>query len=181
MRKTREILRLIWSCNQSRRDTARTCSVGKSTVDATINRATAAGLSVDFILALLADITERKRAESDLLAERQYLTDIIDFLPDATFIIDTDQRVVVWNRAAEAMTGVKRNDLLGKGDHAYAVPFYGERRPILIDLLNISEKERESSYSHINRAGNKVYAETFIQTLNEGQGAYLWGVDRDYA
>ena len=132
--------------------------------------------SVDFILALLADITERKRAESDLLAERQYLTDIIDFLPDATFIIDTDQRVVVWNRAAEAMTGVKRNDLLGKGDHAYAVPFYGERRPILIDLLNISEKERESSYSHINRAGNKVYAETFIQTLNEGQGAYLWGV-----
>jgi len=45
MRKTREILRLVWSCGQSRRDTARTCGVGKSTVDATINRATAAGLS----------------------------------------------------------------------------------------------------------------------------------------
>lgn len=44
MRKTREILRLVWSCGQSRRDTARTCGVGKSTVDATINRATAAGL-----------------------------------------------------------------------------------------------------------------------------------------
>jgi len=36
MRKTREILRLVWSCNQSRRDTARTCGVGKSTVNATI-------------------------------------------------------------------------------------------------------------------------------------------------
>ena len=45
MRKTREILRLIWSCNQSQRDTARTCGVGKSTVNATIHRATAAGLS----------------------------------------------------------------------------------------------------------------------------------------
>ena len=45
MRKTREILRLVWSCNQSRRDTARTCGVGKSTVNDTINRATAAGLS----------------------------------------------------------------------------------------------------------------------------------------
>ena len=122
------------------------------------------------------DITERKQAETDLLAERQYLTDIIDFLPDATFIIDTDQRVVVWNRAAEAMTGVKRDDLLGKGDYAYAVPFYGERRPILIDLLNISEKERESSYSHVKRVADKVYAETFIQTLNDGKGAYLWGV-----
>ena len=45
MRKTREILRLIWSCNQSQRDTARTCGVGKSTVNATIHRATAACLS----------------------------------------------------------------------------------------------------------------------------------------
>ena len=44
MRKTREILRLVWSCGQSRRDTARTCGVGKSTVDATINRAIATGL-----------------------------------------------------------------------------------------------------------------------------------------
>lgn len=45
MRKTREILRLVWSCKQSRRNTARTCGVGKSTVDDTITRATAASLS----------------------------------------------------------------------------------------------------------------------------------------
>ncbi len=120
--------------------------------------------------------TERKQAEADLLAERQYLTDIIDSLPDATFIIDTDSRVVIWNRAAEAITGVNREELLGKGNYAYAVPFYGEPRPILIDFLNISEKERESSYSSIKRLGDKIYAETFIQTLNNGEGAYLWGV-----
>ena len=132
--------------------------------------------AVNFILALLADITESKQAEADLLAERQYLTDIIDSLPDATFIIDTDQRVVVWNRAAESMTGVDRADLLGKDDYAYAVPFYGERRPILIDLLNLSEKERESSYSNVTRIADKIYAETFIQALNGGEGAYLWGV-----
>ena len=45
MRKIREILRLVWSCNLSRRDAARTCSVGKSTVNDTINRAIATGLS----------------------------------------------------------------------------------------------------------------------------------------
>ena len=45
MRKTREILRLVWFCNQSRRDTARTCGVGKSTVNDTIHRATAASLT----------------------------------------------------------------------------------------------------------------------------------------
>lgn len=45
MRKIREILRLVWGCNQSRRDTAKACGVGKSTVNDTINRAIAAGLS----------------------------------------------------------------------------------------------------------------------------------------
>jgi PAS domain S-box-containing protein len=122
------------------------------------------------------DITGRKRTEAALLLERQYLIDVIDSLPDATFIIDTEHCIVVWNRAAEAMTNVTREDLLGKGDYAYAVPFYKERRPILIDLLNISEKELESSYSHVKRVADKVYAETFIETLNDGEGAYLWGV-----
>ncbi len=122
------------------------------------------------------DITGRKQTESALLLERQYLIDVIDSLPDATFIIDTEQRIIVWNRAAEEMTKVKREDLLGKGDYAYAVPFYGERRPILIDLLNISEKEIEESYSHVKRVADKIYAETFVQTLNDGEGAYLWGV-----
>ncbi len=132
--------------------------------------------TVDYILALVADITERKQAEKALFTERQYLIDIIDFLPDATLVIDTEHRIVAWNRAAEAMTGVGRETLLGQGNYAYAIPFYGQRRPILIDLLNLSEKERENSYKHVKRSGDKIYAETFIQTLNNGRGAYLWGV-----
>jgi len=50
MRKIREILRLVWSCRQSRRDVARSCGVGKSTVDDMINRAVVAGLSWPFEL-----------------------------------------------------------------------------------------------------------------------------------
>jgi PAS domain S-box-containing protein len=128
------------------------------------------------ICGFVRDISERKQAEAALLAERRYLTDIIDSLPDPTFIIDNDQRIVVWNRAIEEMTGVKREGLLGKGNYAYAVPFYGERRPILIDLLNISEKNMERAYSTVRRCDDKIYAETFIPTLNHGKGVYLWGV-----
>ena len=35
------------------------------------------------------------------------MADIIDFLPDATLVIDCDGRVIAWNRAIETMTGVK--------------------------------------------------------------------------
>lgn len=34
----------------------------------------------------------------------------------------------------EEMTGLKAIDMIGKGNYEYALPFYGERRPILIDL-----------------------------------------------
>ena len=45
MRKIREILRLAWSCGQSRKAIAKQCGVGKTTVTFTIARATAAGLA----------------------------------------------------------------------------------------------------------------------------------------
>jgi len=34
------------------------------------------------------------------------LADIINFLPDATFVIDKEGKVISWNRAIEDMTGV---------------------------------------------------------------------------
>lgn len=47
LRKIREILRLAWSCGQSRKTIAAGCGVGKTTVTDTIARANAAGLCRD--------------------------------------------------------------------------------------------------------------------------------------
>ena len=59
-------------------------------------------------------------------------------------MIDREGRVIAWNRAIEEMTGIAAKDMLGKGDHEYAVPFYGERRPILIDLVLQHRAEMEA-------------------------------------
>ena len=85
---------------------------------------------------IVIDITERKRIEEALRETERRLTQIIiNFLPDATLIINQERRVVYWNRAMELMTGVPADKMLGQGDLAYSVPFYGQRRPILIDLV----------------------------------------------
>ena len=120
------------------------------------------------------DITDHKRALEALRESEQRLSDIIDFLPDATFAVDREGKVIAWNRAMEEMTGVSRNDMIGQGDHAYTVPFYGERRQQLLDLLDKDDNEIVSKYQYVQRNGNTLYAETFTPALHGGKGAYVW-------
>ncbi len=109
-----------------------------------------------------------------LSAANKQLQDIIDFLPDPTFVIDSDKKVIAWNRAIEEMTGVRKEDIIGKGDYAYAVPFYGKPRPVLIDLIYSDDRETELQYEYVERKENVLYAETFAESLYDGKGAFLW-------
>jgi PAS domain S-box-containing protein len=128
------------------------------------------------LLVIIRDIAERMKIELCSRAMEQQLFNIIEFLPDATFVIDDDKRIIAWNRACEIMTGVKKEKLLGQGNFAYAEPFFGERRPILIDLLDLPSPEMETRYKYVRRVENMIYAESFIPRLRGGEGAHLWGV-----
>ena len=87
-----------------------------------------------YIVMVVRDITEREKAKKAFEESEQRLTDIIDFLADATFAIDQDGKVIAWNRAIEEMTGTKKEDIIGKGDYAYSVPLYNEHRSVLLIL-----------------------------------------------
>jgi PAS domain S-box-containing protein len=113
-------------------------------------------------------------SETAIKESERRLTDIINFLPDATLVIDSEGKVISWNKAIEEMTGVAAEVMLGKGDHEYSIPFYGERRPILIDLVFEDDEKIKKNYSFIQRDGNKFFSEIFIQRLFGGKGAYLW-------
>ena len=114
------------------------------------------------------DVSERKRAEEALRESQRRLQDIIDFLPDATFAIDTEGRVTAWNRAIEKMTGVKATDILGKGDHEYAMAYYGERRRVLIDLVLEPLDEARLHYTSVQREGDVLIAEGYAPHLGPG-------------
>ncbi|MBM3134229.1 MAG: GAF domain-containing protein [Chloroflexi bacterium] len=122
---------------------------------------------------LQEEIAERKRMAEVVRESERKLTDIINFLPDATLVIDQEGKVIAWNRAIEEMTRIKAADMLGKGNYEYALPFYGERRPILIDLVFLPQEEFEKRYAHIQRQGSILIGETYVPNL-PGGGAYLF-------
>ena len=118
-----------------------------------------------------------------LQASHQRLADIINFLPDPTFVIDDRGRVTAWNRAIEEMTGVSARDILGRGDYSYAVPFYGKPEPILVDLVLMSDPAIEKKYFVFDRKGQTLSGETLV-VYPDGKSAYLFGAasplfDRD--
>jgi PAS domain S-box-containing protein len=120
------------------------------------------------------DITERLETEEKLKKANDQLLGIIEFLPDATFVIDRDKKVLAWNRAMEEMTGVCKKDIIGKGNYAYGIPFYGEPRPLLIDLIDEFDEEIESKYIYIKRKGRAIFGEAYVPSLFDGKGAYVW-------
>jgi PAS domain S-box-containing protein len=120
------------------------------------------------VFGIIQDITDRKKIEEALRESQQRLSDIIEFLPDATLVIDREGKVIAWNRAIESMTGTKAEEMLGKGDYEYAHPFYGERRPILIDLALHPDPEKEKSYTTILRKGDIIIGEAYTPALAPG-------------
>ncbi|MCX7003364.1 MAG: PAS domain S-box protein [bacterium] len=116
---------------------------------------------------------KRKQAEAALQENRRQLTDIIDFLPDATLAIDRDKRVIIWNKAIEKMTGIPAAAMLGQGAYAYTIPFYGEARPQLMDLIFEEHAAIAALYAHITRVGDTLVAEAFCNALYHNQGAWV--------
>jgi two-component system cell cycle sensor histidine kinase/response regulator CckA len=124
---------------------------------------------------IIKEEEKRKRVEEAVQEEQRRLEEIIDFLPDATLVIDKTGKVTAWNRAIEKMTGVKAEEMIGKGEYEYAIPFYGERRPILIDLALLSDDEfLTGHYDDIHRQGAILSGEVFVPKTYGGKGAYLW-------
>jgi PAS domain S-box-containing protein len=61
------------------------------------------------------------------------LAKIIDASPIPSFVIDRKHRVTHWNPAVESLTGIAAEDILGTDGQWRS--FYGERRPVMADLI----------------------------------------------
>jgi PAS domain S-box-containing protein len=117
---------------------------------------------------------ERRHAVDALRDSEQKLSNIINFLPDATFAINTEGTVIAWNKAIEMMTGIPSEEMMGRGQYEYAIPFYHSRRPTLIDhILNPDAQFERDQYIDLCHDGITLTAEFVIERPDTSK-AHIW-------
>lgn len=58
---------------------------------------------------------------------------ILQSSPIAVFALNTDHKVIFWNKALEELTGIKAADMIGTGE--YWKVFYSDKRDLMADLI----------------------------------------------
>jgi PAS domain S-box-containing protein len=134
---------------------------------------------------ILAQNEELKQTSEEIAAQRDHLevlmkelrnaerkiSAIVECLPDAVFVIDNSGSVVLWNKEMELLLGIKAEEIIGKGNYEYALPFYGDRRKILIDLVYEPIDNFAEKYTSVQRQGEILVAEAYVSHL----GVYMNG------
>lgn len=120
------------------------------------------------------DITEQRLAwkaliDSEALRESaRQLRDVISRLPDATFVIDKDGWVIFWNQAMEQLTGIREPEIIGRGRYEYAIPFYGEKRPMLLNAVLDKEGTVIDLFPNVSRSGDSLFTDETFPQMGKG-------------
>jgi diguanylate cyclase (GGDEF)-like protein/PAS domain S-box-containing protein len=106
---------------------------------------------------------------------RAFAYKLMDMLAVPAFVLDSQRRVIIWNRACERLTGVAAGEVLGTRDHWRS--FYQEARPTLADLVvQDRSDELDSLYPHAAKSchvAGQLGAESWCDMPRGGQRRYL--------
>jgi len=126
--------------------------------------------SLGGLVGIYMDITEQKEVQEALSKERNFTVSLLQGCSTPVFVIDNEHRLIFWNRACEALTGIPADELLGTDTHWSG--FYHEKAPCLVDLLIdkvLPDGNKEFNRSNIIRDG--VHGERWLNV--GGRKRYL--------
>src|SRR6056297_2195491 len=96
---------------------------------------------------------------------------LLDTLPQPAFIIDTEHRVIGWNREMEVLTGIDRSEVLGDDDTA---KFFRDERTQTLANAVVESPDRADEEFGADRSGRDQRAYEAEQEMENQDGDLLY-------
>ncbi len=134
------------------------------------------------IAGIAKDITEIKKSRDELREREQFLTSIIENIPDMIFIKDAEElRFVRFNKAGEELLGYKREDLIGKNDYDFfpkeQADFFVEKDRKVLESGGVTDIPEEPIDT---KKGKRILHTKKMPIVDkEGKPIYLLGISED--
>lgn len=143
-------------------------------------------------VAVVRDITERKRAAAALEESESIFRSFVEQTSEGIVLLDERGAVIEWNHAIERMTGIRRDEVLGKPawefqfrllpDERKSPAAYERLKSSYLDILRSGispwqDRSLEAVFQRTDGSQRKVEQRLF--PIRTGQGFSLGGVARD--
>ncbi len=137
-------------------------------------------LNRDYIVAVVRDVTERRRAEEELRRTANLLRAVADETTDAVFVKDRGGKYLLMNEAAARFVGKSAAEVLGKDDTELFDPD-GARRVMEWDRRVMESGRAETAEEVVTAAGVTRAFHTTKAPYRDGAGNVigLVGIARD--
>jgi PAS domain S-box-containing protein len=135
------------------------------------------------IYAIARDVSDRKRAEEELLNSERFLDSVLEHIPNMVFVKDAEElRFVRFNRAGEELLGYSRGELIGKSDEdlfpAKEAAFFVQRdREVLAcsEIVDIPEEPIDTR----EHGPRTLHTRKIAIRDQRGRALYLLGISED--
>ena len=117
-------------------------------------------------LAMITDITERKRAEGALAR----MAAIVESSPDAMFSVDLTGTITVWNAAAERLYGYSREEAIGQSAWMLVPPEKTEESRDLKPGLMAGGRRQGFRTTTLRKDGSTVEIEPSVSAIEDASG-----------
>jgi PAS domain S-box-containing protein len=129
------------------------------------------------IIAVIRDISEKKRAEQEIRESKEFLEKIIQGSKDGIVVCDKMGAIISINKAMEEMLGYGKEEIIGRHSSELLTDDRSEKKKVLGKMEEYFEKGFVSYETRYKRKdGNYVDVECYSSLIKDDKGNIIAGV-----
>ncbi|MDD1729144.1 MAG: PAS domain S-box protein [Methanospirillum sp.] len=121
---------------------------------------------------IICQISEKIRSKQEVREKEHLIATIFEHLPDPTYAIDLQGRIIAWNRAMENVTGIIRERAEDVSEYKQCLPFYATTHRVPADILLEKREDLPRDFTLLLRTEEMIISELCLENTEKKQVTY---------